>query len=210
VSSLVVDLSVPGRLEAAFKVPVGSVVGVVGANGAGKSTLLAALAGTVRCTGAAHLGDLDLLRLPAPERRVGMVFQDRRLFPHLTALDNVAFGPRARGRSRADAASLAHDWLDRLGIADLADRPVTQLSGGQAQRVALARALVTEPRLLLLDEPLTGLATDTAAALRATLGEHLSAYDGTTLVVSHDERDIDALTDRSMRVAEGRITAASG
>ena len=87
---------------------------------------------------------------------MGLVFQDRALFPHLSARDNVAFGPRARGVSRREARQRADHWLARMGLADLADRRPGQLSGGQAQRVAIARALATEPRLLLLDEPMAG------------------------------------------------------
>ncbi|GAB2975443.1 ATP-binding cassette domain-containing protein [Nocardioides montaniterrae] len=208
-SGLTVDLAVPGRLSASFSAPAGSVVGVVGPNGAGKSTLLAALAGTVSCTGSAELDGVDLLTLAAADRQVGLVFQDRRLFPHLTTIENVAFGPRARGASRAAARAAAGDWLARLGATDLADRRVTELSGGQAQRVALARALVTEPRLLLLDEPLTGLATDAADELRTLLATHLSAYAGVALVVSHDARDIEALTDRLLRVAGGEVREES-
>ena len=121
-------------------------VAVIGPNGAGKTTLVNALAGLVPAQGIARLDGVDLLRQPAQDRRVGLVFQEQVLFPHLTALDNVAFGPRARGTSRAEARAAAREWLDRLGIGDLADRKPRALSGGQAQRVAIARALVTDPR----------------------------------------------------------------
>ena len=110
-----------------------------------------------------------------------MVFQDYLLFPHLTALDNVAFGLRARGLHQAAARADAADWLDRVGLADRAGTRPRQLSGGQAQRVALARALAPGPRLLLLDEPLAALDAGTRLQLRGDLRRHLAAYGGPTV-----------------------------
>ena len=176
-AGLEVDLQVPGRVAAAFSTEPGEVLAVIGPNGAGKSTLVRALAGLVPAEGRAVLDGVDLLRQPVRERRVGMVFQDRLLFPHLTALANAAFGLRARGARRTDAEAAARRWLDRLGVGELADRRPQQLSGGQAQRVAIARALVTEPRLLLLDEPLAGLDVSVAMALRVELARHLARLD---------------------------------
>ena len=191
-TGLEVRLEVPGRVQATFDAAPGAVVAVIGPNGAGKSSLVRALAGLVPASGHARLDGTDLLALPARERGVGMVFQGQLLFPHLSALDNVAFGPRARGVDRARADREAHAWLDRLGVGELADRVPRRLSGGQAQRVAIARALATQPRLLLLDEPLTGLDVKVAMALRIELGRHLASYDGVTLLVTHHA--IDALT----------------
>ncbi|MGH3346086.1 MAG: ATP-binding cassette domain-containing protein, partial [Nocardioides sp.] len=133
-TSLEVALSVTGRVTAAFTAEPGNVLAIIGPNGAGKSSLVRALAGLVPAEGHARLDGADLLQQSARDREVGLVFQGQLLFPHLSALDNVAFGPRARGVPRAEAERAAHEWLARLGIGDLAGRRPRQLSGGQAQR----------------------------------------------------------------------------
>jgi molybdate transport system ATP-binding protein len=199
------DLRVADRVEAAFTVEPGEVLAVIGPNGAGKSTLLHALAGLVDVEGTARLGGVDLLALPVRQRRVGLVFQGQLLFPHLTALDNVAFGLRARGGSRTAAEATAREWLERFGIADLAGRRPGQLSGGQAQRVAIARALATEPDVLLLDEPFTGLDVSVQMALRIELGRHLRDFPGVVLLVTHDAIDALTLADRVLVLDEGRV-----
>ncbi|WP_223163560.1 ABC transporter ATP-binding protein [Nocardioides humilatus] len=185
-------LHVEGRLDATLVAEPGDVVAVVGPNGAGKSTLVHALSGLVACTGHARLAGMDLLGRTPQDRNVGVVFQDQRLFPHLSAVDNVAFGLRSRGADKHQARAAGLDWLDRLGIAELAARKPGQLSGGQAQRVAIARALVTSPDLLLLDEPFAGLDVGVAATLRIELGRHLADFAGITVLVTHDA--LDALT----------------
>jgi molybdate transport system ATP-binding protein len=202
---LAADLHVAGRVDAAFTAEPGEVLAVIGPNGAGKSTLLHALAGLVDVEGTALLGGTDLLGLPVRERRVGLVFQGQLLFPHLTALDNVAFGLRARGRARTTAEVVARDWLERFGIADLADRKPRELSGGQAQRVAIARALATDPDVLLLDEPFTGLDVSVQMALRIELGRHLRDFPGIALLVTHDAIDALTLADRVLVLDEGRV-----
>jgi molybdate transport system ATP-binding protein len=204
-AGLDVSLRVPDRVEAAFTAGPGEVLAVIGPNGAGKSSLVRALAGLVPAEGHARLGGVDLLQVPARDRAVGLVFQGQFLFPHLSALANVAFGPRARGTQRKQAEADARAWLDRFGIGDLADRRPRQLSGGQAQRVAIARALATSPRLLLLDEPLTGLDVKVAMALRIELGRHLASYDGVTLLVTHDAIDALTVADRVLVLDEGRV-----
>lgn len=189
----------------------GEVVAVIGPNGAGKSTFLRALAGVVPLdAGHVVVGGTTWERaggerLAAAHRRVGMVFQRQLLFPHLDAKANVAFGPRARGASRAAAEATARHWLERLGVGDLADRRPAQLSGGQAQRVAVARALATDPAVLLLDEPLAALDVGVASALRLELTRHLAEFGGVTLLVTHDALDAMTLADRVLVVDEGRV-----
>lgn len=198
-------LVVPDRLDAALAVGPGEVVAVVGPNGAGKSTLVHALSGLVPATGRAVLDGADLLGRTPRERSVGVVFQDQRLFPHLSALDNVAFGLRSRGADNRAARARARDWLERLAVADLADRRPAQLSGGQAQRVAIARALVTDPDLLLLDEPFTGLDVGVAAMLRIELGRHLAEFRGVTVLVTHDALDALTLATSLAVLHQGRV-----
>lgn len=208
-AGLEAELRVQDRLDAAITAAPGDVVALVGPNGAGKSTLVHVLAGLERARGHALLDGVDLLRLPPQERSIGVVFQDRRLFPHLSALENVAFGPRVRGAAQEAARDAARQALDRLGVGDLADRRPRRLSGGQAQRVAIARALVTEPRLLLLDEPFTGLDVGVAAELRIELARQLASYRGVTLLVTHDALDALTLADRVVVLDQGKV-AQSG
>ncbi len=198
-----VAVDLPGRVQAELIAEAGEVVVVIGPNGAGKSTLLRAVAGLE--PGRVRVGDDDWTDLEVPRRRVGYVFQDQSLFPHLCALDNVAFGPRARGRSRREADETARGWLERFGIADLAERRPRELSGGQAQRVAIARALATDPEVLLLDEPFTGLDVSVQMRLRIELGQHLRDFAGTVLLVTHDAIDALTLADRVLVLDEGRV-----
>ena len=199
-----------GALDLDVNLHAGSdeVVAVVGPNGAGKTTLLRVLAGLVRPDrGRVVLDDVVLDDL-APERRpVAVVFQDGLLFPHLSALDNVAYGLRARGTSRNDARRRAGQWLERVGLdaGQAASRPAA-LSGGQAQRVALARALATEPALLLLDEPLSAVDVAAKAQLRRVLREQLATTPAVRLVVTHDPVDAMALADRLVVLEDGRVT----
>ena len=197
-------------LDVHLQAEPGEVIALIGPNGAGKSTLVRALAGIVpltdgrvTCDGEAWEG--SGARVDARDRGVGMVFQDELLFPHLTALANVAFGPRSRGTRKADAERGALGWLERFGVADLADRRPAQLSGGQAQRVSIARALATGPRLLLLDEPLSALDVGVAMGLRIELTRHLAAYDGVTILVTHDALDAMTVANRVLVLDDGRV-----
>ncbi|BFU45219.1 ABC transporter ATP-binding protein [Krasilnikovia sp. MM14-A1004] len=200
------------RLDVPLRIGAGEVVGLLGPNGAGKTTALRALAGLQPLTaGYVTLGGRDLDRpdrrlwTPAERRPVGVVFQDYLLFPHLSAVDNVAFGPRRHGVERRAARQRAADWLRRVGLADYARHKPRQLSGGQAQRVALARALAVDPVLLLLDEPLAALDARTRLDTRAELHRHLAAHPGATLLVTHDPLDALVLADRLIIIEEGRI-----
>ena len=213
--SLAADVVVRrGALEvrAALSVERGETVAVVGPNGAGKSTLLWCLAGllpieegTISVDGTV-LDDPSLDVLVAPEHRpFGVVFQDHLLFPHLTALDNVAFGLRARGVRRSEARATSAEWLERLGLGSCSSSLPAALSGGQAQRVALARALATQPRVLLLDEPLAALDASTRVAVRTELRRHLESFDGMRVLVTHDPVDAYALADRVVVLEAGRV-----
>ncbi|MEU9008663.1 ABC transporter permease [Streptomyces sp. NPDC048479] len=183
----------------------GTTIAVVGPNGAGKTTLLRALLGlTPRAHAALRLGDADVTELPPHRRGVAWVPQDGALFPHLTALANTAYGLRAHGVPRTEARRAAQQWLDRLGVGNLAHRKPAQVSGGQAQRVALARALAARPRLLLLDEPLAALDQTTRAQVRHTLRTHLDGFGGVCLIVTHDPVEAVSLADRVLVLDEGR------
>ena len=210
------DLAVRlGDLDLAVEVEVadGELVALLGPNGAGKTTVLRALAGLQPIDEGRIEVDgrvLDEPRsgtfLPTNHRPVGLVFQDHLLFPRLSALDNVAFGLRARGVGRTEARVRAAGWLARVGLEPQADARPRTLSGGQAQRVALARALATEPRLLLLDEPLAALDARTRLHMRAELRRHLATFPGARLLVTHDPVDALVLADRLVVLEAGRVT----
>jgi molybdate transport system ATP-binding protein len=187
----------------------GETVAVLGPNGAGKTTLLRALAGLVPIIGRVELAgevvedSARKVHVPTERRHVGLVFQHHVLFPHLTVLDNVAFGLQAQHRT--DAKQIARGWLQRAGLDDKAASMPRELSGGQAQRVALLRTLATEPRLLLLDEPLSALDVTIRAEVRRELSRQLSSFRGVRLLVTHDPLEAIALADRIVVLEHGRI-----
>jgi len=202
----------PLDLEIAVTVEEGEVVALLGPNGAGKTTLLRAIAGLVpfssgyvRLDGKVLEDPAEGLYVPTERRPIGFVFQDYLLFPHLTVLENVAFGLRSRGSSRPAAAEKAAQWLDRVGLKSYAGSKPAELSGGQRQRVALARALAPDPRLLLLDEPLAALDVTTRAEVRRDLKRHLDSFEGIRLVVTHDPLEAVALADRLIVMEQGRL-----
>jgi molybdate transport system ATP-binding protein len=215
--SLAVDVEATrGRFTLAvrFAAEPGCTLAIVGPNGAGKSTLLAVLAGLVPATrGTVVLGGRVLERAPdvrlAPQARgLGVVFQGLALFPGLSALENVAYGLRARGVRRGEARAEAAERLGRLGVGELAERRAGELSGGQAQRVALARAMIVRPPLLLLDEPISALDASARASARTLLAEWLAVEPGIVkLVVTHDVADAMALADRMLVIDGGRVVA---
>ena len=187
-------------------------VAVIGPNGSGKTTLLRTIAGVYRPdAGMIHLGEEALFDAEAgvdlpPERRgVGYVPQGYGLFPHLSVLDNVAFSWIARGVARTERRHAALGLMERMGCAHLAGRSPTKLSGGEQQRVALARALTTEPRMLLLDEPLAALDAPSRRQIRSYLAEHLAERRGPALVVSHEARDVHALGAFVYAIERGRV-----
>lgn len=201
------------RLDLELRADRGVVVALLGPNGSGKSSALRALAGlTPLRSGHVTLDGTPLespatnVRMPAPDRGIGMVFQDPLLFPNLSVLDNVAYGPRRRGLGRARARTTAQEWLRRTALEQFADRRPARLSGGQRQRVAVARALAAEPRLLLLDEPTSALDTSVTLELRHFLLQHLREFDGVTVLVTHDALDALVLADHVVVIDDGRVT----
>jgi molybdate transport system ATP-binding protein len=191
----------------------GERIAIMGPNGAGKSSILAILAGLLRPdSGRAELDGSVLFDLgpgrvstwvPTHARRIVLMAQEPLLFPHLSALDNVAFGPRSGGQRARAAREAARDWLEEVDAAHLADRKPGQLSGGQAQRVAIARALAAQPQLLLLDEPMAALDVDAAPTLRQVIRQVLT--DKAAIIVTHDVLDALVLASRVVVVDDGRI-----
>jgi molybdate transport system ATP-binding protein len=203
------------QLDIALDVGDGEVVALLGPNGAGKTTALRVIAGLqpldngrIELDGTVLDDPAADVFVPTAERPIGVVFQDYLLFPRLSALDNVAFGLRARGHDKASARNRAREWLERFALAQHANAKPRTLSGGQAQRVALARALATDPRLLLLDEPLAALDAGTRLQVRTELRRHLATFRGARLLVTHDPVDALVLADRLVIVEKGHVTQA--
>jgi len=202
----------PLDLDMEFTIGEGEVVALLGPNGAGKTSLLRAVAGLapfrsgyVRLDGNVLEDTSTREYVPTERRPIGFVFQDYLLFPHLSVLENVAFGLRSRGWSGHAATDKAAGWLDRVGLKSYAAAKPAQLSGGQRQRVALVRALAPDPRLLLLDEPLSALDVTTRAEVRRDLKRHLESFKGVRLVVTHDPLEAVALADRLIVMEAGRL-----
>jgi molybdate transport system ATP-binding protein len=179
---------------------------LAGPSGAGKTTLLRIVAGLVRPdAGRVALNGAVLDGVPAFRRDIAYVFQEYALFPHLDVLGNVTFGLAARGVRRAERASRAHAWLERLGIAPLARARPAALSGGERQRVALARALAWAPRAVLLDEPFAALDHATRGAVRDEVRAVLAALDVPVVLVTHDESDVAAFAAPVVRLDRGAV-----
>ena len=192
-------------LDVAFELPAAGVTGLSGPSGSGKTTLLRCLAGLERVPGMLTVGDevwQDARRfVPTERRRVGYVFQGANLLPHRSVRGNLAYATK-----RAPGGPFAFDEVvDRTGIAALLDRAPARLSGGESQRVAIARTLLAQPRLLLMDEPLTGLDADAKAELLDALATLLPAIALPAIYVSHDAAEIARLATRRIMLAAGRI-----
>jgi putative spermidine/putrescine transport system ATP-binding protein len=192
--------------DLSISVAAGELVSLLGSSGCGKTTTLRLVAGFLQPTsGRIRLGDRDLTTLPAHARDIGLVFQNYALFPHLTVLDNVAFGLRQRGLAKPDRTKRAMAMLERVGLAPLADRLPAALSGGQKQRVALARALVIEPPLLMFDEPLSNLDAKLRIDMRVEIRQLQRANGTTSLYVTHDQEEAFSISDRVAIMNAGRI-----
>lgn len=202
------DGSVPVR-GVDLDVAPGEIVALVGPSGCGKSTVLRGIAGLEEIVaGTVELDGRDVAAVPTHRRGVGMVFQDGQLFPHRTVARNVAYGLEAAGWDRRRRRARVAELLELVGLAELADRPVQSLSGGQAQRVALARSLAPSPRVLLLDEPLSALDADLRARLARQIREVLTAAGVSAVVVTHDLAEADVMADRTVRLGPGGVASA--
>ncbi|MEM1333089.1 MAG: ABC transporter ATP-binding protein [Actinomycetota bacterium] len=183
-------------------VAAGEVVALIGGSGSGKSTLLRVIAGLlVPDAGRVCFDEADVTEVPTHRRGVGMVFQDNQLFPHLSVADNVGFGLTMQGVGAEQRRARVRQALDDVGLGGMGARTVTELSGGEAKRVALARTLAPSPRLVLLDEPLTGLDRDLHDALMHDLAHRLRATAATAVLVTHDHTEADAIADRTVELA---------
>ncbi|MCX2747332.1 ABC transporter ATP-binding protein [Arthrobacter sp. MI7-26] len=208
-----IDATVRARnVDISLSVGPAETVAILGPNGAGKSTLLSVAAGLLRPdAGSARLGERVLFNLdggsrvwtPPHLRGTALLAQEPLLFPHLSVLENVAFGPRSAGASRAQSRETARHWLAEVDVAQLAERKPGELSGGQAQRVAVARALAASPELLLLDEPMSALDIHAAPHLRRLLKRVLSGRRA--VIITHDVLDALILADRVIVMEKGRI-----
>ena len=184
----------------------GELVALLGPSGCGKTTALRILAGLDEATsGTVSVGGRDVSRVPANKRDMGMVFQAYSLFPHLTALDNVAFGLKMRGKAKDERISRATEMLDLVRLSAHTDKYAGELSGGQQQRVALARALAIQPRVLLLDEPLSALDAKVRVQLRDEIRRLQLEIGTTTLFVTHDQEEALAVADRVGVMNRGRL-----
>ena len=198
--------STHGLHEVSLDVRTGELVAVIGPSGSGKSTLLKLVAGLeTGHTGRIALGGEDMSRTPVHQRHIGMVFQSYALFPHLSVLDNVAYGLKLRKVGTAERRQRAQVLLDIVGLGEYAQRGIAQLSGGQQQRVALARALAIDPRALLLDEPLSALDASVRGHLRDQIRAIQQRFNATTLLVTHDQEEALVMADRVAMLKDGRL-----
>jgi spermidine/putrescine ABC transporter ATP-binding subunit len=187
-------------------VPAGGLVALLGPSGCGKSTTLRIIAGLEEPDqGRVFLGDRDITQVPANRRRLGLVFQNYALFPHMTVGENVSFGLRMSGVNRAETERRTHEALDLVQLTGLDDRYPSMLSGGQQQRVALARTLIMQPSALLLDEPLGALDKNLRESMQFELRRLQRALGITTILVTHDQEEALTLSDMVVVMNQGRI-----
>jgi thiamine transport system ATP-binding protein len=179
------------------------IVAILGPSGSGKSTLLGTIAGVVpHVSGSVLVDGVEITHSPIHRRGVGLIFQEALLFPHLSVVDNVAYGLRRHGVTRVAARARATELLDWVGLTDHGSRSIEELSGGQAQRVALARALAPEPSVLLLDEPFSALDQDLRQRLAADVSAMLREQGVAAVHVTHDAAEAAAIADRVVTMAD--------
>ncbi|MEM1298188.1 MAG: ABC transporter ATP-binding protein [Pseudomonadota bacterium] len=192
-----------------LEIAQGEFIAIMGPSGCGKTTTLRMLAGLEAPTdGEVRIGGRVMNDVPVHERDTPMVWQSLALFPFLNARENVEFGLKMRKISHADRRGRAMEWLDRLGISEFAERPIDTLSGGQRQRVALARSLVTEPQILLLDEPLSALDAHLVIRMQGVLTRLQRELGITFVYVTHSQSEAFAMADRVVIMSQGRIAQA--
>jgi putative spermidine/putrescine transport system ATP-binding protein len=195
-----------GLLGVSIEVARGELLAVIGASGCGKSTLLRLVAGLLPVqSGRLLIDDRDVATVPPWERSVGMVFQSYALFPHLSVLENAAYGLRMRGVAAVERRRTAEAMIESVGLTGLEARRPSQLSGGQQQRVALARALAFRPSVLLLDEPLAALDAHIRAQLCDEIRDIQRASGAATLFVTHDQQEALMMADRVAVLHQGRL-----
>ena len=186
--------------------PDGQFFGLLGPSGSGKTTLLRAIAGFISTdTGTIRIGDQSVDSVPVEKREIGMVFQNYALFPNMTVADNIGFGLRVRRKSAPEINRMVGDVLGLVHLGELGDRRPHELSGGQRQRVALARAIVTQPRVLLLDEPLSALDKSLRMEMQIELKRIQREVGITTIFVTHDQEEALTLSDQIGILKSGRV-----
>ena len=198
--------SVPAVDQISFTIEPGTLVTLLGPSGCGKTTTLRLIAGLEMASeGQIRIGDRDVTRLSAADRDVSMVFQSYALFPHMSVLENVAYGPTVSGAPKAKAREMAFEKLKLVGLEGLDARSPSELSGGQQQRVAVARALVLEPQVLLFDEPLSNLDAKLRRRVREDIRDLQQRLNLTVAYVTHDQQEALAVSDRIIVMSNARI-----